>query len=270
MAEQKLTEQDWLDLAERLGHQFKQKSLLQGALTHPSLGGGARRKPAGTVYERLEFLGDRVLGLTVAAWLYRQFPDDSEGDLSKRHAALVNRVTLKKIALAIELPRFLRVAKGEQAATQRSQSVLSDAIEALIGALYLDGGNEAAQSFIHRHWAEALAAQKQAAQLADPKTVLQEWAQGRGLPLPVYKVINREGPAHAPKFVIEVTVQGFVPAQAEGNAKREAEKRAAALLLAGLHKDQKDGKEPKDKAAKDAPPEAKDQKEPKDQKDAAS
>ncbi|MBP7252589.1 MAG: ribonuclease III [Alphaproteobacteria bacterium] len=237
MAETKPSEQDWQVFAERLGHSFKQKSLLQGALTHPSLGGGgARRKSAGTLYERLEFLGDRVLGLTVAAWLYQQFPDDSEGDLSKRHAALVNRVTLKKIAVAIDLPRFLRVAKGEQAATQRSQSVLSDAIEALIGALYLDGGVEMAQKFIHRHWQEALAAQKQAAQLADPKTVLQEWAQGRGLPLPVYKVLSREGPAHAPKFIIEVTVQGYAPAQAEGEAKREAEKKAAAVLLANLVK----------------------------------
>lgn len=237
MAETKPSEQDWQIFAERLGHSFKTKSLLQGALTHPSLGGGgARRKSAGTLYERLEFLGDRVLGLTVAAWLYQQFPDDSEGDLSKRHAALVNRVMLKKIAVAIELPRFLRVAKGEQAATQRSQSVLSDAIEALIGALYLDGGAEVAQKFIHRHWQEALAAQKQAAQLADPKTVLQEWAQGRGLPLPVYKVLSREGPAHAPKFVIEVTVQGQPPEQAEGEAKREAEKKAAAVLLTNLVK----------------------------------
>lgn len=232
MTESKLSDSDWKVLTERLGHEFKQKSLLQGALTHPSLGGGTgRRKNAGTLYERLEFLGDRVLGLTVADWLYRSFPDDTEGDLAKRHAALVNRVALKKIALALELPRFLRVAKGEQAATQRSQTILSDAIEALIGALYLDGGMEIAQKFIRRFWQDALAAQTQAAQLADPKTILQEWAQGRGLPLPAYKVISREGPAHAPKFVIEVTVQGQPAAQAEGAAKREAEKRAAAALL---------------------------------------
>jgi ribonuclease-3 len=226
MAEQKISEQDWLDLTEKLGHQFKQKTLLQDALTHPSLGGGrsSKRKNAGTVYERLEFLGDRVLGLTVATWIYKQFPDDTEGDLSKRHAALVNRVTLKKIA------------KGEQAATQRSQSVLSDAIEAVIGALYLDGGADVAQKFIQRHWGEALAAQKQAAQLADPKTVLQEWAQGRGLPLPDYKVVSREGPPHAPKFIIEVTVQGHPPVRAEGSAKREAEKTAAAEWLANLQK----------------------------------
>ncbi len=233
----KKSEQDLTDLAERLGYSFKQKSLLQGALTHPSLGGGkSRRNNAGTAYERLEFLGDRVLGLTVAAWLYRLFPDDSEGDLSKRHAALVNRVTLKKIAQTIELPRFLRVAKGEQAATQRSQTVLSDAIEAVIGALYLDGGIEVAQAFIQRHWQEPLAAQTQAAQLADPKTILQEWAQGRALPLPVYKVISREGPPHAPQFVIEVTVQGHPPARAEGSSKREAEKLAAALLMDNLTK----------------------------------
>ncbi|MGB4102411.1 MAG: ribonuclease III [Alphaproteobacteria bacterium] len=236
MAEAKgTTAQDTADLTERLGHQFKQKSLLQDALTHPSLGGGKlRRKNAATAYERLEFLGDRVLGLTVAAWLYELYPDASEGELSKRHAGLVNRVTLKKIAVGLELPRFLRVAKGEQAATQRSQSVLSDAIEALIGALYIDGGIAVAADFIKRHWLGALNNQKQPAELADPKTVLQEWAQARGMPLPVYKVVRREGPAHAPKFVIEVTVRDHPSAEAEGPSKRDAEKLAAAALLAQL------------------------------------
>lgn len=182
----------------------------------------------------MEFLGDRVLGLTVAAWLFELYPDASEGELSKRHAGLVNRVTLKKIALGIELPRFLRVARGEQAATQRSQSVLSDAIEALIGALYLDGGIEVAGAFIRRHWESSLNTQKQPEQLADPKTILQEWAQARGMPLPAYKVVRREGPAHAPRFVIEVVVRDYAPAQAEGSSKREAEKLAAAALLAQL------------------------------------
>lgn len=236
MAEGKSTAaQDMADLTERLGYQFKQKTLLQDALTHPSLGGGKpRRKNAGTAYERLEFLGDRVLGLTVAAWLYDLYPEASEGELSKRHAGLVNRVTLKKIAMVLELPRFLRVAKGEQAATQRSQSVLSDAIEALIGALYIDGGITVAADFIKRHWLTPLNSQKQPAELADPKTVLQEWAQARGMPLPVYKVVRREGPAHAPKFVIEVTVRDRPPAEAEGPSKRDAEKLAAAALLAQL------------------------------------
>lgn len=234
MAEGKTTAaQDTADLTERLGYHFKQKSLLQDALTHPSLGGGKpRRKNAGTAYERLEFLGDRVLGLTVAAWLYELYPDASEGELSKRHAGLVNRVTLKKIAVGLELPRFLRVAKGEQAATQRSQSVLSDAIEALIGALYIDGGIMVAQDFIKRHWQTALTHQKQPE--VDPKTVLQEWAQARGMPLPVYKVVRREGPAHAPKFLIEVMVRDHAPTEAEGTSKREAEKLAAAALLAQL------------------------------------
>ncbi len=236
MAEAKSTAaQDMADLTERLGHHFKQKSLLQDALTHPSLGGGKpRRKNAATAYERLEFLGDRVLGLTVAAWLYELYPEASEGELSKRHAGLVNRVTLKKIAVGLELSRFLRVAKGEQAATQRSQSVLSDAIEALIGALYIDGGIEVGRDFIKRHWLTQLDNQRQAEQLADPKTVLQEWAQARGMPLPVYKVVRREGPAHAPKFVIEVTVRDHPPAEAEGLSKRDAEKLAAAALLTQL------------------------------------
>lgn len=236
MAEGKVTaaQQDAMDLAERLGHQFKQKNLLQDALTHPSLGGGGKRKRPAAAYERLEFLGDRVLGLTIADWLYELFPEASEGELSKRQAGLVNRVTLKKIAVALELPRFLRVAKGDQAAAQRSQTVLADAIEALIGALYRDGGLEVARAFIKRHWQAPLNSQKQPEAFLDPKTVLQEWVQARGLPLPVYKVLRREGPAHAPKFAVEVAVQGHPPAEAEGSSKREAEKLAAATILERL------------------------------------
>jgi ribonuclease III len=222
--------------SEKLGYEFQQKSLMIAALTHPSVGGGKiRRKPAGASYERLEFLGDRVLGLVIADWLFRTFPEDSEGDLARRHAALVNRVTLKKLALALDLQNVLRIAKTELAATQRSQTMLSDAMEALIGALYLDGGMASASAFIQRLWQEALNTQAAAAkQLADPKTALQEWAQARGLPLPAYKVVNREGPAHAPRFVIEVTIAGKQPVTAEGQAKREAEKRAAAALLETL------------------------------------
>jgi ribonuclease III len=241
MLEPTLSEAEQTALTERLGHVFATPALLQGALTHPSCSSGVRRKPtagdlAGTAYERLEFLGDRVLGLVIAGWLYQTFPQDKEGDLAKRHAALVNRVTLKKIALSMELPRFLRVAKGEQAATQRSQTVLSDALEALIGALYLDGGLAVAQACIMRHWQEPLALQTQAEQLADPKTILQEWAQGKGLPLPTYTIISREGPPHAPRFVIEVTVQGQPPTQAAGDSKRAAEKVAASHLLTLLGK----------------------------------
>ena len=236
MAESKITaaQQDADELAARIGYAFKQKNLLLDALTHPSLSGGQARRKRAAAYERLEFRGDRVLGLAVAAWLYELYPDASEGELSKRHAGLVNRVTLKKIAVVLELPRFLRVAKSDQAATQRSQTVLSDAIEALIGALYLDGGLEVARDFIKRHWLAPMNSQKQPEHLADPRTISQEWAQARGLRLPDYKVVRREGPAHAPQFVIEVTVQGHKPAQAEGSSKREAEKLAAAALLAQL------------------------------------
>jgi ribonuclease III len=218
------------ELTDRLGHEFAKPALLQEALTHPSLAGFRQRKKNSTTpYERLEFLGDRVLGLVIAEWLYKLFPDASEGELAKRHASLVNRDALREIALEIGLERHLHLARGEEAsATRKNQATLSDAMEALIGALYLDAGLETARRFIQRYWKQAT--QTEAAP-ADPKTALQEWAQGQGLPLPVYKVMERSGPAHAPKFVIEVTVKGFAPAIGEGPSKRQAEKTAAQVLL---------------------------------------
>ncbi|NTU77110.1 MAG: ribonuclease III [Alphaproteobacteria bacterium] len=218
------------DLTARLGHEFAKADLLQDALTHPSLAGQKPRKKGRTTpYERLEFLGDRVLGLVIADWLYQLFPDSNEGDLAKRHAALVNRDALRAIALEIGLEKHVRLARGEDAsAARKNLATLSDAMEALIGALYLDGGIEVARAFIQRYWRQATAVEEAP---ADPKTALQEWAQGRGLPLPVYKVLERSGPAHAPKFIIQVSVKDFEPMQAEGPSKRLAEKAAAQLLL---------------------------------------
>lgn len=214
-------------LAQKLEHRFKTPQLLADALTHPSIAGS--RKKGGTAYERLEFLGDRVLGLIIASWLYEKFPAESEGNLAKRHAALVNTEALRAIATEIGLAQHVRLAKGEEAeAPRKNRATLPDAMEAVIGALYLDGGIEAAAKFIHRYWQKTVAVD---AAPADPKTALQEWAQGQGLPLPSYKIITKAGPAHAPLFTVEAGVKGFPAVSAEGPSRRDAEKAAAALLL---------------------------------------
>lgn len=223
------------ELAKKLGHAFKDIALLEAALTHPSLAASPSRKKAGaSAYERLEFLGDRVLGLVIAGWLYQLFPAAAEGELAKRHAALVNRDALKLVAQQLDLHRYLRVTQGEGAKGQRQNlAALSDATEAVIGALYLDGGLPPAEAFIRQYWEQSIHAK---AAPADPKTVLQEWAQGRGLPLPVYKIVDRTGPAHAPVFMIEVSVTGYPPVQRKGESKREAEKAAAQTLFEEITK----------------------------------
>jgi len=165
-------------LYRQLGHAFSDASLLSRALVHPSLmEAKARRSGQSSAYERLEFLGDRVLGLIVAHWLYEMYPDASEGELAKRHAALVNRDTLKKVALEIDLAQHVRYAKGDEtSAPRKNLAVLSDAMEAVIGALYLDAGLPAAQAFIKDKWQhEIVSAQTP----ADPKTELQEYAQAK-------------------------------------------------------------------------------------------
>jgi len=227
------------DLAKQLGHSFAKPELLQDALTHPSLAGAKQRKKGPMPYERLEFLGDRVLGLVIAEWLYEKFPEANEGELAKRHAALVNRDTLRAVAVEVGLSQYLHLARGEEAgsgAARKNLATLADAMEAVLGALYLDGGLKPAKDFIQRFWQKDIAIVETP---ADPKTLLQEWAQGQGLPLPQYKVLEHSGPAHAPKFKIEASVKGFEPAIAEGNSKREAQKQAAENLLKLLNKDKK-------------------------------
>ena len=223
---------DIKEFAACLGHVFAEPDLLQAALTHPSLA-GKQRKKGPTAYERLEFLGDRVLGLIIAEWLYKKYPQSTEGDLAKRHAGLVNREALRAVAVEIGLGKYLHLARGEDASAGRKNlATLPDAMEAVIGALYLDGGLEASGAFIHRFWQKDIAIEEAP---ADPKTLLQEWAQGQALPLPVYRVLEHSGPAHAPKFVVEVTVKNYSPAVAEGNSKRAAQKAAAESLLKMVH-----------------------------------
>lgn len=217
-------------LAEALGHRFADPALLVEALTHPSA--AARRGPARRSYERLEFLGDRVLGLVVADLLWRRFPNEAEGALTRRHTSLVRRETLVEVARAIRLDAFVIVSPGEARTSARtSAGVLADACEAVIAALYLDGGLEAARAFIGRHWESRIEAPSPP---HDPKTALQEWAQARARGLPVYQIVGIEGPAHRRAFTVTVRVDGAEPASATGSSKRAAETAAAAELLARL------------------------------------
>jgi ribonuclease-3 len=198
---------------------------LRTALVHRSAGGRRRADN-----ERLEFLGDRVLGLAVADLLYQRFADEPEGGLSKRHAALVRRETLAEIAAEWRLAPLLRMAPGERASGgARNPAALADAVEAIIGAVYEDGGFEPARDLVARFWAERLGRLERAPR--DAKTTLQEWSQAKGLGLPVYREVAREGPPHDPRFVVEVALGERTPVRAEGRSKRVAEQDAAAAML---------------------------------------
>lgn len=211
-------------LEERIGHTFKDTALLQTALTHSSSGQAKN-------YERLEFLGDRVLGLAVADLLYRKFPHEKEGDLAKRLAALVQGSFLAIIAEEIDLGKFIVFSEAEKAAGgARNENILADVFEALIGALYLEAGYETCHHLIERLWGERIYERKRPP--LHPKTRLQEWAQSRNLPLPVYELAEQKGPDHAPVFIIKVSVEGFDGVRAEGRSRQEAEKRAADAFIA--------------------------------------
>lgn len=213
-----------------LDYRFEKPTLLIEALTHPSA--PQRSAAARRGYERLEFLGDRVLDLIVAQLLWHRFPDDDEGALTRRQVALVRRETLAAVAREIGLGDFVIVSTGEDAAGVRENaSVLSDVCEALIAALYLDGGIAPAQRFVERYWRRYFEAAQPS---RDPKTALQEWAQARGLSLPSYAVIETSGPPHRRRFTVTASVAGDKAEIASGNSKREAETAAAAALLASL------------------------------------
>ncbi len=220
-------------LEKRLGYAFKDKGLLDRALTHASIGEGARNTKAGRLRdnERLEFLGDRVLGLLTAEALVDADPDAREGELAVRLNTLVKGETCAAVARAMGLGEALRLSGGETRTGGRDKpSILADACEAVMAALYLDGGLEAARAVYLTFWAEPFA-KLSAAGGKDPKTVLQEWAQGRGKPLPSYVVAGRLGPDHAPIFTVEVTVEGIAPATGLGPSRQAAEKAAAEALL---------------------------------------
>lgn len=216
------------DLEERLGHKFRDRDLLKRALTHASAN-------ANLSYERLEFLGDRVLGLAAAEKLHALYPDDNEGALALKFNALARREACAKAAEQAGLAPHLVLASSEAGSGGRTKSaILAGACEAVIAALYLDGGMDAARRFIECYWADQFAALS--ADMRDPKTALQEWAQGRGgnSAAPVYRLLTREGPDHAPRFLVEVAVRGQPVQTGEGGSKREAEQDAARKMLGAL------------------------------------
>lgn len=216
---------DLAALEDLLGHRFGQPDLLIEALTHGSVEGRARRD-----YQRLEFLGDRVLGLIVAGDLLARHPEADAGGLARRLNELVREETLAGVATAIGLGRHLRLSKSEDEQGGRAKpAILADVCEAVIAALYLDGGLSAAEYFVRTHWS-GLAATLAAAP-KDAKSELQEFAQSLGKKPPTYKVIEETGPAHSPRFVVEARLAGFAPTRGEGNAKRVAEQAAAQALL---------------------------------------
>ena len=215
-----------------LGHEFARPELLREALTHRSAAHSRSHQKGVGSNERLEFIGDRVLGLLIAEWLAERFPDEQEGGLGRRLGHLVSQPVLALVAEQIGLDVALEVSPGEaRAGVKRQATVLADALEASLGAMFLDGGLDPVRRFIRRAFAEVM--ETQAAPPKDAKTGLQEWAQGRGLDLPRYLVASRAGPSHAPVFVVTVTVAGRTGTGSAGS-KRAAEQLAATDLLGQL------------------------------------
>ena len=216
-------------LETRIGYRFTDAAVLECALTHISALKGARNR-AGS-YQRLEFLGDHVLGLVISDMLYRGFPKADEGELSRRLADLVRKETCAEIARAIDLGAAIRLGSSEaNAGARKRPAILADVCEAVIGAVYIDGAYKAAEALVERLWHERMRATAQP--LRDPKTVLQEWAQARGLPTPVYREVARTGPDHSPVFCVAVQLPNFAAAEGSGRSKRGAEQAAAAAMLA--------------------------------------
>lgn len=209
----------------RLGHDARNLGLFELAFTHASAGNPN--------YERLEFLGDRVLGMVIAEALYDRYPYEPEGNLSKRFNGLVDRETCAENGREIGIPALLRLGKqAREDGASQSGNVVGDVVEALIGALFLDGGIEAAKEFILNTWEPDLDSQRRAPQ--HPKSALQELAAAKGVKAPVYEVVSRTGAHHAPKFTVRVSVAKLGEASAEGTSKQEAETAAAATLLSKL------------------------------------
>lgn len=215
-------------LEARLGHAFEDKALLDRALTH--ITAATSREGRLGSYQRLEFLGDRVLGLAIASMLFEAFPKADEGELSRRLAELVRAETCAEVADAMDLAPYIRLGAGEASSGgRRKAAILSDVCEAVIGAVFIDGGPQAGAAIVERFWKERMLAPRRP--LRDPKTELQEWAQGRGLPPPLYREVARSGPDHDPQFRVSVAVDGFVDAEGAGRSKRAAEQAAAEIML---------------------------------------
>jgi ribonuclease-3 len=213
-------------LEARIGHVFADRNLIAAALTHVSAATGSKHE----TYQRLEFLGDRVLGLAVSGMLYEAFPEAGEGELSRRLAGLVRKESCAEVALAWGVDSYVRLGEIEQQIRTPNLAILGDVCESIIGAVFLDAGYEAAKAVVIAAFGERMHAPGRP--LRDPKTALQEWAQARGLPTPLYRETARSGPDHAPEFTISVEVAGYRNAEAKGLAKRLAEQAAAAAFIA--------------------------------------
>jgi ribonuclease-3 len=215
------------DLEKALGHRFKDQKLLEIALTHASVRGAKGKRSDN---ERLEFIGDRVLGLAIAELLNERFPDGSEGDLARRYNRLVRGEACAKVARSIGLGTHLILSDSEAGSGGRTKNtILADAMEALLGAIFLEAGFKTAREVVRNLWASL--SEDLPATGVDAKSALQEWAQGQGLELPQYVEIARKGPDHAPHFTTEVRISGMEPARGEGASKRAAEQAAARALL---------------------------------------
>ncbi len=216
----------------KLGYRFRNQALLQQALTHPSVAGDNR---AAAHYERMEFLGDAVLDMAVSEYLYRSYPEEKEGALAKRRAALVCGEALALVAQQCGIHRHMRLGAGEEAAGGRGNPAnLENVLEAVIAAMYLDSGMAPVEAWVERYIAPLAIHMSEPPK--DPKTGLQEWAQSRKLPLPAYKLVGQEGPSHAPRFTVEASVKGHKGALGGGTSKRLAEREAARNLLIALLK----------------------------------
>lgn len=214
------------------GYTFVKTSLLDEALSHPSLSGTYN-------YQRLEFLGDRVLGLVISTWLLEVYPREAEGKLNRRFTSLVRRETLADISRRLDLPSRMKLTPGaEQEGTREKEAIQADICESVIGAIYLDTGFDAANSFIRQHWSSLLSHEFEAKK--DYKSLLQEWCQARAVALPSYQIVDRSGPDHDPLFTIEVAIDKHGSARASGAAKRQAEQAAAQQLYMNVSGDSRD------------------------------
>lgn len=219
-----------------LGYEFKNKKLLEEALTHPSISLQRGEKETLFNYERLEFLGDTVLALIIAELLIKKYPTEREGALAKRHSGLVHGEALANIAEKIGISKYIKMTSGEDASGGRkNRSNMENVLEAIIGAIYMDGGLEQANSFINTHWEKSI--EEMIVPPRDAKTSLQEWAQSHGFAIPVYEVVSTSGPAHEPNFIVRVIVDTLEPTLAQGGSKKKAEKLAAEILLEKIIKE---------------------------------
>ena len=214
------------DFYQVIGYSFQNVALLEEALTHTSIGSGNKD----VNYERLEFLGDRILGFIVADLLFQTFPNENEGQLARRLSSMVRKETLVRVAEQINLGELLRLSKSEKmSGGHQKPSLLADCTESLIAAIYIDGGMGPAKDFIIKFWTPML--HETHSSEKDAKSILQEWVQAKNGKLPLYEVIETTGKDHNPLFKIKLTIKGLKPVEAIGKSKKEAEHNAAVKML---------------------------------------